>query len=92
MDEFHRWTPIDILIHGGAQGADVMAAEWAWKRHVHTAPVLALWGTHGKKAGPIRNRMMLLLQPDRVIAFPGGKGTRNMMEQARNAGIELFQV
>jgi UDP-N-acetylmuramoylalanine-D-glutamate ligase len=29
-------------------------------------------------------------RPDLVVAFPGGKGTANMVAQARAAGIRVF--
>jgi hypothetical protein len=44
-------------------------------------------------AGPIRNaRMLEEGKPDIVIAFPGGRGTANMIEQAHAAGVEVVQV
>ena len=29
-------------------------------------------------------------KPDLVVAFPGGAGTANMIEQARAAGVRVF--
>lgn len=44
-------------------------------------------------AGPQRNTKMLTHgKPDCVVAFPGGDGTANMIEQARNSGIRVFEV
>ena len=50
------------------------------------------WKRHGRAAGPIRNGEMLKDRPDLVVAFPGGKGTANMVTQATNAGIEIVLV
>jgi UDP-N-acetylmuramoylalanine-D-glutamate ligase len=51
------------------------------------------WDTHGKAAGPIRNKRMLDEgKPDLVVAFPGGRGTANMISQARKAGVEVIEV
>jgi hypothetical protein len=45
------------------------------------------------KAGIRRNTQMLIdTKPDLVIAFPGGKGTQNMKEQAREAGVRVIEV
>jgi hypothetical protein len=30
--------------------------------------------------------------PDLVMAFPGGRGTANMMRQSREAGIKVIEV
>jgi hypothetical protein len=35
---------------------------------------------------------MLKEAPDLVIAFPGGKGTADMIRKARKAGIQIVEV
>jgi hypothetical protein len=30
--------------------------------------------------------------PDLVVAFPGGRGTANMVRQARERGFEILEV
>jgi hypothetical protein len=43
----------------------------------------AMWNRYGRGAGPIRNGWMLDLLPIyKLIAFPGGDGTANAVEQA----------
>lgn len=80
----------DVLINGGARGADTIAAEWARQRYVTTITVYAKWEQHDKAAGPMRNAEMLKLwKPTLVIAFPGGSGTADMVKQARKAGVEV---
>lgn len=91
LSKAHAHRPIGLLIHGGAKGADIMAGAWAKGRGIHVARVDALWDAHGKAAGPARNRAMLLLKPDVVIAFPGGSGTAHMVGIAREAGITVWQ-
>lgn len=81
------------VITGGATGADSLADQWAMEntkiRHIFPAD----WAKHGKSAGPIRNALMLQEgQPDLVIAFPGGKGTENLVKGARILGIEVNEV
>lgn len=85
------YGPIEI-IEGEAQGADRLSAMWAEKNGVTVHRFPADWKKHGKGAGPIRNRQMLVEgKPDLVIAFPGGNGTRNMIDQARNAGVTVLE-
>lgn len=83
---------IDLVLQGGAAGADNVAALWAVMRGVHVATVEALWSLHGPAAGPMRNAKMLLLRPDVVVAFPGGRGTADMVRKARAAGVRVVEV
>lgn len=74
---------IGLLIQGGANGADRGAAMYASVNSIPYITVKADWDKHGKAAGPIRNREMLLKYPNAiVIAFPGGKGTDDCVRQA----------
>jgi hypothetical protein len=36
--------------------------------------------------------MLDIGRPKLVIAFPGGRGTANMMKQAKEAGINVVEV
>lgn len=84
---------IDTVIHGGARGADEGGAEWGQSENAKVLEFKADWKKHGKAAGPIRNRKMLELgKPDIVIAFPGGKGTANMINQAESEGIPVIRA
>lgn len=81
------------IAHGGATGADDLAASWAKGAGVSTTEFPANWEEHGRAAGPIRNRKMLeWMQPDIVLAFPGGRGTADCVSQARRMGIEVREV
>jgi hypothetical protein len=84
----------DAIVHGGAKGADTLAGEWAAlrKKEVHAHP--ARWDLYRGAAGPIRNKEMLDKHPDLsvVVAFPGGDGTDNMIEQAVQRGIPVLTV
>ncbi|MDU9398049.1 DUF2493 domain-containing protein [Pseudomonas sp. zfem003] len=90
LDAVHEKCGIRIVIHGNAPGADTLAGEWAAERGIHAAVVQALWDVHGKAAGPRRNEAMLLLAPDGVLAFPGGRGTDGMVALAESAGITVM--
>ena len=83
--------PITLLIEGGAPGADFMARKFAEWMNIPTQTFEADWDRHGKAAGPIRNKQMLDEgKPDLVVAFEGGKGTKNMVEQAVAAGVKVM--
>jgi hypothetical protein len=85
--------PFDVLIHGNARGADSIADAWAKSHKVPVLAVLPDWQRHGKAAGPVRNRRMITdCAPNLVIAFPGGRGTANMINQARAAKIEVIEI
>jgi predicted Rossmann-fold nucleotide-binding protein len=79
------------LVHGGATGADTMAAAVAYTLDWEVEEHLADWETHGKGAGPIRNKKMADAGADGLIAFPGGRGTANMIACARKAGIPVWE-
>lgn len=86
--------PRDTIIEGCARGAD-RAAEDAGKRHnIPVKHFPANWNRDGKRAGPIRNALMLRIgQPDAVWAFhndiENSKGTKHMVTIARKAGIPV---
>jgi UDP-N-acetylmuramoylalanine-D-glutamate ligase len=86
----HKNYPISLLIHGGATGADSLANSWAIQNNVSRKVYYADW-SQGRKAGPLRNKQMLTENPDLVVAFPGGKGTKNMISQARQANIKILE-
>lgn len=86
-------TEIDCVVHGGADGADRMAGEWAIARSKPEIIVPAQWSNFNKNAGPTRNSWMLrFTKVNHVIAFPGGRGTLNMIKQTEAAKIKLTVI
>jgi hypothetical protein len=81
-----------VVIEGCAAGADRLAEGWAKLAGVTLIHFPADWRKHGKAAGPIRNKQMLGAFPDVVVAFPGGRGTENMVAQAIAAGVQVIKV
>ena len=91
LDHLRAERKISFVITGGAPGADTLAHQWALSRCLQTKIFRAEWKRFGNSAGPIRNaRMLEEGQPDFVIAFEGGNGTRDMIKQARTAGVEII--
>jgi hypothetical protein len=81
-----------LVIHGGARGADTLAAGAASNRGLKTLAYRADW-RRGKRAGPERNQRMLDDgQPHFVLAFPGAAGTGDCVTRARRAGIPVVEV
>lgn len=81
---------ITTVIEGEARGADKLSAVYAGYRGIPVERYPADWNKFGTRAGPIRNSAMLAKgKPDCVVAFPGGKGTANMIDQATKAGVEV---
>jgi hypothetical protein len=89
LDAQHEGEPITLLIHGDAMGADRLAGRWARTRGVVVKAFPANWDRDGKAAGPIRNSAMLAEGPELVIAFPGGRGTADMIRKAMKAGVPV---
>jgi hypothetical protein len=95
LDAIHLGNrgPVELVIHGAARGADTMAGQWALRRGIACTAYEADWAHEGRAAGPIRNKRMLDEGiPDLVVAFPGGRGTANMVRQARERGFEILEV
>ena len=79
--------------NGNLRGADRWAEEWAKARERTYWGHPAEWETWGREAGPRRNFSMLRhTNPDLVIAFPGGKGTADMIAQARITGVDVIEI
>jgi YspA, cpYpsA-related SLOG family len=89
------------IIHGASYlgrrnprcGADYLADVYGEKRCIPTTRYPADWSKHGKAAGPIRNQQMLdESRPRLVVAFPGGRGTADMVRRAKAAGVRVREI
>ncbi len=90
LHEKHYFTTI---IEGGAPGADAGARAFGLKLGIPVETYAADWKKHGKAAGPIRNTQMIEEGcPERGIAFPGGRGTADMLKKLQAAGIPVTIV
>jgi len=84
---------IDVLIQGGASGADSLAMCWANTRNVECKTYWAQWDKFGKEAGRKRNRLMLFENQDAVvIAFKGGRGTGHCVEMAKSLNMKVILI
>lgn len=93
LQEIFNSTFPSCVITGGAHGVDSFAKEWADNNCLDTEIYNADWQIHGKAACPIRNQQMLDEgKPDLVVAFPGGRGTADMVSRAKKAGIKVIEI
>ena len=95
LDRLHTERPVTLVVHGAASGADTLSGRWAKERGV---PCTA-YPPSRKLDGPGRNwkyrrnaRMLHIAKPHLVIAFPGGPGTRHMVETAKSAGYQVWDL
>lgn len=91
LDQVRSKHGIPVIIHGGARGADALAASWAEEVGATVEVYEADWERHGKGAGPVRNQQMVDAGADGCIAFPGGRGTADMVSRCKKAGIPVWQ-
>lgn len=84
-------SPTTIIVTGDCPtGADRVAREVAAERGMVLLEYQADWKTHGKAAGPMRNREMVTSM-DRMIALWDGRspGTRSAIQEARRAEVPV---
>ena len=70
-------TVFDLIISGGAQGVDQQAILWAKSKDYPTEEYLADWDKHGKRAGYLRNKLMVEACDAAILVWDGlSKGTK----------------
>lgn len=84
--------PVEI-VSGGAPGADSLGERYASENGYPIKKFPADWNTHGKAAGPIRNRQMASYAHACIIFWDGkSRGTKNMIEEAKKKNLLLHIV
>lgn len=107
LDIIHADRQFSLVVHGDAgkykqgyrpspiavAGADALAGRWCEDRGVQQVKVPANWTGLDRRAGMVRNRLMLeLIKPELCVGFPGGWGTANMMHLSSKAGVEVIDT
>lgn len=81
---------VTAVVSGTARGADQYAEDWAREHHLKIARFPADWTTHGKRAGPVRNKLMSENAEGLVAVWDGtSKGTRSMIQLAQRQGLRI---
>src|SRR5690606_23293144 len=82
-----------VLVTGSARGADLIA-EHIWREMERPyIGVPARWEALQRRAGVARNENIAAWwKPDRLLAFPGGRGTEHAKSIAQRLGIDVVEV
>jgi hypothetical protein len=90
-----KLPPKTTIVQGGAKGADTLAWEVAFELGFKVITVEAEWHL-GPRAGPIRNRKMLDMNPRFVIAFHNdlkkSRGTADTVREAKRRDIQVVVI
>lgn len=89
IENVHDWPHILV---GDAQGADKLVRETCKSLGIAYDVFYADWHKWGKAAGPKRNQEIIDCEPQLLIAFPGGRGTADMISRAECDKIEIRKI
>ena len=88
-------SPDDIIVSGGAKGVDETAEGEARKIGMEVISVPAEWNKYGKRAGLMRNDIIVGMA-DCVVAFWDGvsRGTKYTIDKAKEKNVitQVFNV
>ena len=88
-----KYIKIDLLISGGAMGADSLGEKYANENNIPTMIFLPDWEKHGKAAGFIRNSD-IINEGELIIAFwdNSSKGTLDSIKKAEKLNKKIIIV
>jgi hypothetical protein len=93
MLKVYRDAPITEIVCGGAQGVDSEGQHWASHMSVPVKMFFPDWNTHGKAAGPIRNRQMAEYGDVLLLIWDGqSRGSLSMKNEMEKLGKPVYQV
>ena len=93
----NTYSSIDLIVEGGAVGADTLAGKIAQELDISLTVYPAEWTKYGRSAGYVRNTQMLEeVEPDLVVAFHDSigdsKGTAHCLREAKKRSIRAVLV
>jgi hypothetical protein len=95
LDRVRATTSVDLVVSGGAAGADTIAELWARARSIATRVFKPDWTRNGRRAGFLRN-VSIVTNADKLIAFWDGvsRGTLHSINLARlrNIPVQVIHV
>ena len=82
---------IDLIVSGGAKGADSLAEKYAKVNNLTLEIFKPDWKKYGRTAGPIRNKS-IIESADIVFAFWDGKskGTKNSIDISKKLRKKIY--
>lgn len=82
---------ISTVVSGGATGVDALGERYSEEMNLPLQIYRADWETHGRAAGPIRNRKMAENAEALIAVWDGqSRGTKNMIETAQKKGLLVY--
>jgi hypothetical protein len=89
-------TDIKLIVSGGAEGTDTLAAKFAKENNIEMLELKPNWkvnGVYNKYAGLERNKD-IIEKADIVIAFDSSeaRGTKNSIKHAKNMNKKLYII
>lgn len=87
-----RWLGfVTAVVSGTARGADRFGESWAKHHSLEVIRFPADWKKHGRRAGPVRNKLMAENAEALVAVWDGeSPGTKSMIELARRRGLRVL--
>lgn len=79
------------VVTGGCAGIDLEAEDLAKRSLLLTTTFRPAWDVYGKAAGPLRNAE-IAAYADALVAFPGGRGTEDMVEKMEKLGKPVWRL
>ncbi len=91
--DLHEIGSVQEVICGGASGPDRAGKAWALVYDVTVNEFPAEWDTHGKAAGPIRNRQMAEYGEALLLIWDGeSRGSANMKKEMLKLNKPVYEV
>jgi hypothetical protein len=91
--ELNKLPDIELIVSGGARGADKLAEAYASEKGIPIKVFKPDWGKYGNAAGIIRNEQ-IVKEAEMVVAFwdSKSKGTKSSIDLARKFARKLSIV
>jgi predicted Rossmann fold nucleotide-binding protein DprA/Smf involved in DNA uptake len=84
---------ITEVVSGTARGVDRLGEKWAEENNIPITRMPANWDLHGKSAGYIRNKDMVLYVGSEgcvIAVWNGSSGTQHTINLAKEHNVKLF--
>lgn len=79
------------VVSGCSGAVDMLGEKWAQFVGLPIMSFPANWELYGRKAGPIRNRMMAEYAEALIAVWDGkSRGTKNMIEEAKKRDLKVY--
>lgn len=92
-DEPGSESTVTEIVSGGCEGPDQAGEDWAIIQWIPIRLFSPNWGTHGRAAGPIRNRQMAEYADALLLIWDGkSRGSANMKAEMERLGKPVYEI